>query len=52
MGYFKKRYIIREELMSGVTYFMIYCKWSFFEVFIERWNTKMSAEKRLKELIK
>jgi hypothetical protein len=46
-----KKYVIKEELMGGTIYFMIYEKWfGLFEIFYERWNTFETATTRLNEL--
>lgn len=48
----KEKYFIKEELVGGKPYFMIYKRIFFFwEVFFERWVLRGSAETRLKELL-
>ena len=44
------RYYIKEEVMGGKTYYMIYRKWLFWESYYERWNSQESANIRLAEL--
>ena len=46
-----KKYFIKQEMMSGEIYHMIYvrCFW-IFESFYERWNTHETATIRMNEL--
>ena len=44
------KYKIKNELMGGDIYYMIYSKFLFTWRFFERWNAKESAEVRIKEL--
>ena len=46
------KYVIKPEIMAGDMYYMIYAKSLFglFNIFIERWNTKESAEERVNAL--
>ena len=47
-----KKFFIKEELMCGIKYYMIYKRVLFFwESFYERWNTIETAEARLTELL-
>jgi hypothetical protein len=46
-----KKYFIKQEILSGVIYHMIYVRWfGLFESFYERWNTYETAKVRLNEL--
>lgn len=46
-----KKYFIKEEIMGGHLYYMIYVRWfGIIESFCERWNTHESAIVRLNEL--
>jgi hypothetical protein len=48
-----KKYFIKQEMICGEIYHMIYVKWfGIFESFYERWNTTETATKRLNELHK
>jgi len=47
---FKPNWEIREEMMGGRKYWMIYRRGIFFSHFYERWNTNESAIIRLEEL--
>lgn len=45
-----RKYIIKPEMLGGEECFMIY-RWMLgFRIFLERWNTRESAEVRKKEL--
>ena len=44
------KYKIKNELIGGDIYYMIYSKFLFTWRFFERWNAKESAEVRIKEL--
>lgn len=44
------RYIARQELMCGETYWFIYRKSWLGSYFLERWNTKEACDQRLVEL--
>lgn len=49
--FLKPKFVIKEELMGETTYYMVYVKHFLLSAyFYERWNTKMSATIRLKEL--
>ena len=49
--YNMKKYFIKQELMCGEVYHMIYVRWfGLFESFYERWNTYETAKIRLNEL--
>jgi hypothetical protein len=46
-----KKYFIKQEMMCGEVYHMIYVRWfGLFESFYERWNTYETAKIRLSEL--
>jgi len=46
-----KKYFIKQEMMCGKIYHMIYVRWfGMFESFYERWNTYETATLRLNEL--
>jgi hypothetical protein len=45
-----KKYFIKQELMCGKIYHIIYVKCFGIESFYERWNTPETAAKRLNEL--
>jgi hypothetical protein len=46
------KWVIKKEKMGGRFYWMIYRRsFFFFHQFYERWNTKESANVRLKELL-
>jgi hypothetical protein len=46
-----KKYFIKQEIMCGEIYHMIYVRWfGLFESFYERWNTYETATIRLNEL--
>jgi hypothetical protein len=48
-----KKYFIKQEILGGVIYSMIYVRWfGLFESFYERWNTYETAKVRLDELKK
>lgn len=48
-----KKFIIKEEVMLGDIYYIIYIRYfGFFDVFYERWNTRKSVNERLCELNK
>ena len=48
----KQRFYIKEEIMCGEIYYMIYRRVFFiFGVFYERWNTDETAKIRLMELL-
>jgi hypothetical protein len=48
-----KKFIIKEEIMLGDIYYIIYIRYfGFLDVFYERWNTHKSAIIRLSELNK
>jgi len=48
-----KKYFIKQEVMCGEIYQMIYVKWfGLFNSFYERWNTYNKAKIRLNELNK
>lgn len=50
-GEIMKKYFIKQEIMDGEMYYMIYIKWfGIFESFYERWNTFKTATKRINEL--
>ena len=45
------KYYIKFEKMGGEYYYMIYIKrWIFPDIFLERWNSGVSANERIKEL--
>lgn len=47
-----KKYFIKEEIIGGQIYYMIYVRlFGLFELFYERWNTYKSASTRLNELL-
>ena len=47
------KYIIKEQIMLGEIYYMIYIRLiGFIDVFYERWNTCESVNLRLSELNK
>ena len=46
-----KKYFIKQEVMGGNIYHMIYIRWfGLLESFYERWNTYETAKVRLYEL--
>jgi len=49
--YNMKKYFIKQEMMCGKIYHMIYVRWfGMFESFYERWNSHETAIIRLNEL--